>query len=152
MKTASVSSKKKCFKCGQFKTRKEFYKHPMMGDGLLGKCKTCAKADVMEHRLKNLERIRAYDRARANHPDRIAAAQAITKRWRAEDSRRPLCHGAVAQALSNGTLERQSCLVCGSEKSLAHHESYDYPLAVTWYCQAHHKARHKQMVINGIEP
>ncbi len=37
---------KKCFKCGSYKDKSMFYKHPMMGDGLLGKCIECTKIDV----------------------------------------------------------------------------------------------------------
>lgn len=39
---------KTCFKCGQTKPRTEFYPHPQMGDGLLGKCKDCTKKDTKE--------------------------------------------------------------------------------------------------------
>lgn len=37
---------KKCFKCGQEKDLKNFYKHPGMSDGRLNKCKECTKIDV----------------------------------------------------------------------------------------------------------
>ena len=36
---------KKCFKCGIEKELSEFYAHPRMGDGHLGKCKECTKSD-----------------------------------------------------------------------------------------------------------
>ena len=37
---------KRCFKCGGRFPRSEFYRHPSMGDGLLGKCKGCTKKDA----------------------------------------------------------------------------------------------------------
>lgn len=151
MSTANTSSKT-CFKCGVTQPRTEFYKHGAMGDGLLGKCKGCTKADVNAHRLANLEKIRQYDRDRAKHPHRIANAAEQAKRWLSEDKRRSSAHNKVARALRAGVIEKTPCCICGAEKSLAHHESYDRPLDVVWYCQSHHKARHKEMVLRGIEP
>jgi hypothetical protein len=151
MKNA-IASSKRCFKCEAVKPLSDFYRHPGMADGHLGKCKQCTKDDSNKYRAENLERIREYDRRRARIPERAAAAMAVNRLWRAEDVRRMKCHNAVARAIKAGRLERQPCSVCGSAKSLAHHESYDRPLDVVWYCQPHHKERHKQMVIEGIEP
>lgn len=39
---------KKCFKCGIEKPITDFYVHPKMGDGHLGKCKDCTKRDTQE--------------------------------------------------------------------------------------------------------
>ena len=36
---------KQCFKCKQTKDISEFYLHPKMGDGHLGKCKSCTRSD-----------------------------------------------------------------------------------------------------------
>lgn len=145
-------TKKECFKCLEVKEISDFYKHHRMGDGHMNKCKECTKKDVREHRYKNLEKIRSYDRERGKNPDRIKLATEVTRRWRAEDSRRCICHSKVARAIRSGELERLPCERCGCESSMAHHESYDRPLDVTWLCSIHHKERHKEMAIQGIEP
>jgi len=136
---------KECFKCKTVKPLTEFYKHSKMADGHVNKCKECNKNDVTSNRNKNIEKVRAYDRERAKKPDRIKAVAAITKAWRAEDSRRSVAHSQVAKAIRNGALVRQPCCRCGEIKSLAHHEDYDKPLEVMWLCQPCHKQRHKEL-------
>ena len=39
---------KVCFKCGIEKPLTDYYKHPQMGDGHLGKCKICTKNDTQK--------------------------------------------------------------------------------------------------------
>jgi ribosomal protein S27AE len=136
---------KTCFKCEVEKPLDEFYKHAMMSDGHLNKCKQCAKKDVHQHRAKNLERVRQYDRERGKLAHRIAASADVTRAWRAEDKRRGYAHKAVAKALRHGTLLREPCCRCGNQKSLAHHEDYDKPLDVMWLCQSCHKQRHAEI-------
>ena len=137
---------KECFKCKTVKPLSDFYKHSKMADGHVNKCKECNKNDVTEHRNKNLEKIREYDRARGKESKRIKATTEITRAWRAEDSRRNVAHSLVAKAIRNGTLVRQPCVRCAEAKSLAHHEDYDHPLVVMWLCQACHKQRHKELL------
>jgi hypothetical protein len=48
-------------------------------------------------------------------------------------------------ALKSGELIKQPCEICGDSKSEGHHEDYDKPLDVTWLCDAHHKARHREL-------
>lgn len=137
---------KECFKCKTVKPLSDFYKHGRMADGHVNKCKECNKNDVTEHRNKNLEKIREYDRARGKESKRIKATTEITRAWRAEDSRRLVAHSQVAKAIRNGTLVRQPCVRCAEAKSIAHHEDYDHPLVVMWLCQSCHKQRHKELL------
>lgn len=143
---------KTCTDCGAEQPITSFYTHERMADGHLNKCKTCVKSRVGRHRKLNIERIRSYDRERAKSPERIRSAAAQTKAWRAEDRRRVAAHNAVARAIRSGRLVRQPCERCGRVDSFAHHESYDRKLDVTWLCQPDHKQRHKEMILEGIEP
>lgn len=136
---------KQCFKCEAIKPLNEFYKHSKMADGHVNKCKICNKKDVFENREKNIEKIRAYDKARSKLPARQKAAAEICSAWRKADIRRQKCHGAVAKAIKKGELIRLPCVKCGNKKSLAHHEDYDKPLDIIWFCQLCHKQRHKEI-------
>ena len=137
---------KSCFKCNTVKPLSEFYKHPRMADGHVNKCKECNRNDVTTNRNQNIEKYRAYDKARGKEPERIKASREVIRAWRAEDSRRVLAHSAVARALRNGSLVRQPCCRCADSKSVAHHEDYDKPLEVMWLCQPCHKQRHKELL------
>ena len=138
---------KECFKCKSVKPLEEFYKHAMMADGHLNKCKMCAKSDALKHRLLNLNKIRAYDKERSKLAHRIALRAEVNKAWRAEDRRREAAHNAVYRAIKLGTLSRTPCIRCGNEKSLAHHEDYEKPLDIIWFCQPCHKQRHKELLL-----
>ncbi len=147
---------KKCFKCGSELPRTEFYKHPMMSDGLLSKCKTCTKRDVRENRLANIEHYKEFDKKRAMLPHRVAERKAYQATDRGKEAarkgsrnyviRNPVKKSAttaVNNAIRDGRLVKHPCEVCGNPKAQAHHDDYGKPLEVRWLCTAHHAAWHK---------
>jgi translation elongation factor EF-G len=150
-------SSKRCFKCLLELPLTAFYKHPMMGDGHLGKCKDCTKKDTIENRLAKIEYYRQYDRARASQPHRVAARAEYAKSdagrrkmaagrraWEARNPDKKRATTAIQNAVRDGKIKKEPCFVCGAEKTDAHHASYDLPLHVTWLCEKHHAELHKE--------
>lgn len=149
-------SSKRCFRCSQTKPLSAFYKHAQMSDGRLNKCIECTKSDAREHRLRNLEKVRQYDRKRGGNPDRVAARKAYAttlegklaaarsrKAWIVVNAYKVKAANAVSNALRDGRLTRQPCFVCGAPAQ-AHHPDYSAPLAVSWLCAKHHSQLHKE--------
>lgn len=145
---------KTCFKCGQKKAFSEFYGHAQMGDGKLGKCKECAKADVRANYKAKRTQYKEYDRSRAALPHRVSARKqyARTDAGRAAHARahktyasrfpeRKAAVVALGNAVRDGRVIPLPCFVCG-EKAQAHHPNYDAPLDVVWLCKQHHKQAH----------
>ena len=61
-----------CFKCNVEKPLFDFYKHPKMADGHLGKCKECTKNDVKEKYEKNIQSIEYVEKERARGREKYA--------------------------------------------------------------------------------
>lgn len=110
-----------------------------MKDGLLGKCKKCTKTDALLHREDNIDKIRAYDRARGNRQKK-----GYCKEWASRGKNKRWAHGKVGNAIKNGSLIRSTnCETCDTEcKTVGHHHDYLKPLDVEWLCQACHKQWH----------
>lgn len=134
---------KACFKCKREQDVEEFYRHPRMADGRLGKCKECTKADVAANRVARIEHYREYDRRRFHeNPRRRAAHAASLRRTRERYPEKVQAWYLVGNAIRDGRLVRQPCEVCGSTKSEAHHDDYSRPLDVRWLCKLHHEEAH----------
>lgn len=129
---------KKCFKCQKELPLTDFYKHKQMADGHLNKCKTCAKKDVHNHRDKNIERIREYDRNRGNRQ-----TKEYRDSWEAKYPNKRKAITMVNNAIRDKRLFKEPCEVCGTEERLhAHHDDYLKPLNVRWLCASHHRQWH----------
>lgn len=132
---------KKCFKCGETKPRKMFYRHPAMKDGRLGKCIECTKRDVRLHREQN-ESVREYDRRRyAENPERRRKIRENSDRWDIKNKNGYIARYTVHNAVRDGRMKRMPCQKCGATDRInAHHEDYSKPLDVIWLCsRCHHR-------------
>lgn len=136
--------RKVCFKCNEEKPLSDFYRHPRMADGHLGKCKECAKRDVTERREANIEYVREYDRKRARTPKRIELHARTLAIYRREHPERVAANNAAQRAVASGKIKRKDrCELCGVSGRLEkHHPDYDQPLWVFFLCPVCHKAVH----------
>ena len=130
---------KVCFKCGVKQPAHNFYRHPMMLDGHLNKCKECTKKYVRANRLANLSYYREYDRKRGNRqtPENL-------KLYRSKFPNKVKANRMVAYYIQAKKLFREPCEKCGNDKTHAHHDDYLKPLNVRWLCAACHCAWHKE--------
>lgn len=133
-----------CFKCGNALALAEFYKHPAMSDGYLGKCKECTKQDVCHYRRSAAGR--AMERRRNQKPERRKAHSALIEQWNADNPEGYRAHYLTSNAIRDGRLERESCEICGALPAVAHHENYSNPLDVRWLCRPHHAEVHGLVV------
>jgi hypothetical protein len=142
---------KKCFKCLEEKPIEQFYVHPRMADGHLGKCKECTKNDVNARYNDPAakERIAKYERERSKRPERRANRMVYIKTSRVVNKEKWIARVKVMRAIKANKLIRLPCAVCGDPKSQAHHDDYSKPLDVRWLCFYHHRKEHGQ---NPKEP
>jgi hypothetical protein len=134
---------KHCFKCGTVKPINEFYLHPAMADGHLGKCIVCTRRDVAAYRRLHRERIRAYQRVQASKPHNRLRDYIRHRRWRDADRRRPRCH-CIAQR--HYRKAPTSCQQCGGHigRLERHHDDYNFPLLIRWLCKQCHVQADKE--------
>jgi hypothetical protein len=147
-----------CKKCEKELPIGEFYVHAAMKDGHLNFCKSCVRQRVTKHRGNNLERIQEYDRNRGMLPNRVQKRKeyiqtehgkkiknSISMKWTRNNPRKKSAEIKLNNYLRSHPEIKESCRVCGSKISQAHHENYDKPLEVVWLCPKHHKDRHREM-------
>lgn len=147
---------KACIGCGSFLPRLSFYANSCSRDGRGPRCKECVKAAVRANRAANLERYQAYDRDRANRPDRVAARAAYAKTaqgkaarlaggkaWVLRNGDKRQAYVKLGNALRDGKITRAEACECGATGRMhAHHDDYTKPLSVRWLCVPCHTALH----------
>jgi hypothetical protein len=140
---------KVCFKCSRSLPLSEFYRHPKMGDGHLGKCKECTKRDVKERYAITRPARAEYERERAMRPERRAQARERNKKRKYTAPQKYVANYALSNAIRDGKLLRAECCQdCGSDDRVqGHHPDYSKPLEVEWLCYDCHCHRHGKQAI-----
>jgi hypothetical protein len=110
-------------------------------------CGPCQSKAATEWAKANREKKRASNNA--YHKKISGMRSERTAAYRASHPDRKAAHQAVQTAIRNRSLGKAACIVCGSEKSSAHHEDYSRPLDVVWYCHVHHMQRHAMIAARG---
>lgn len=114
-----------CTMCGITKLVDEFHRYNASSQRRRRRCRECRKAMARGRTLTQREQ-QARAARLANHPERVAACQ------------------AVILAIKRGDMVRAShCSDCGVTdcKVEGHHDDYDQPLVVRWLCKrCHYKA------------
>lgn len=83
---------------------------------------------VHRYRERNIEEIRAKDRARG---------------YRCNDMDKQRARRELAYAVQTGQITRDPCEVCGADNAHGHHDDYSKPLDVRWLCPTHHGEVHR---------
>ena len=107
--------------------------------------RAATEASVADRRSANIMRLRRF---RAERPEKH---KANNKAWREANPEKWVAHKRVEYAVKTGRLVRQPCERCGGlDLIVAHHESYDHPLAVVWLCPLHHAQRHTELNAGAV--
>lgn len=147
---------KTCICCHQLKPLEEYYAHPKMADGRLGRCKTCHKSEIHKNYMRRQQdpdwREKELDRQRAKakrhrEEGRKPSPEAVKRsrgKWLRANEEKHKAHCKVNNAIRDGRFFSRPCEVCG-EKAQAHHDDYSKPLNVRWLCPKHHGEHHVEM-------
>jgi hypothetical protein len=147
---------KKCFKCNKEKPLNEFYKHSMMADGHLNKCKECTKTDskTTYNKIQSNPELAVKERKRQRIKERKRRLEGKTKQYKYQKPKNQ-ANVILGNAVRYKKITKKQCQICGNAKVQAHHEDYSKPLDVTWLCVRHHNDRHihlRDMKTLGMKP
>lgn len=154
---------KTCFKCGKSKQLSDYYGHPAMGDGTLGKCKVCVReavaARIVEKQKDPVWVIGERERCRlkSERYRRLGIAKkyskaylnAVQRRSRSRYPEKNRARGILGKAVRSGKIKKPSkCKECGSSarKLQGHHDDYTKPLQVKWLCTKCHGAKTRKPI------
>lgn len=140
---------KRCFSCHVVKSIEEFYPHAKMADGHLNKCKDCTRSDAVDHRNKNIDKIRKKEKekSRKAKPERVAKRKIQQRKYYQQYPEKTRAAVILSRAVKAKRIEKLPCAFCKAKRVEAHYKDYSKPLDVIWVCRPCH-GRFRSM-LNG---
>lgn len=132
---------KTCSKCKQEKPLEEFQKRKASKDGFTAACKQCL-SEYDKQRANLPHRVKAREEYAKTEQGRIAGNRA-KKKFRESNPVKAKAHNMVSNAIRDGELKKEPCMICNSSDVQAHHPDYTKPLDVVWLCPLHHSKIHQ---------
>jgi len=135
---------KKCPKCNKVCSLELFSKDSNTNDGLKCWCKICDNKHKREYHRKNKCKIYKVKKIWRNTVNGKKYLIRNSANMRKKYPEKYLARLIVRNALRNGLLIKDKCSVCGEEKIHAHHNDYNKPLDIRWFCPKHHYLEHRK--------
>lgn len=96
----------------------------------LGKCILCYR-----NIFRNRERAKLKGKHKRAYYLKVADA---VRKWRNRNPLKVKAHRKVFVEIRAGRIEKFPCEVCGDDIVHAHHDDYNKPLIIRWFCSKHH--------------
>lgn len=135
---------KQCAICHESKPLEEFHKDKNRKDGRDSRCSQCKNKKYLAYYHEDPERKERIicHAKKYQHGEGRERSNATKSAYHSRHPKKRRAHSMVYYALKTGELHRGPCEVCGAEKVVGHHDDYDRPLEVRWFCEKHHKEWH----------
>ncbi len=137
---------KECSDCGVEKDSSKFGVVTGNKDGLNVRCRECVNEYNRTRRLDPLV-IEARRKERKRYIGKQRERYSRLTNKSPEHHRKVRAWSKLNRSIKSGVISKPlNCGKCGTPcDTRAHHEDYDKPLEVTWYCRLCHANRHKEI-------
>lgn len=104
-----------------------------------------------DRRWRDKNREKERERHRADYAKHRALRLKAGREWRESNREKSRVTATVSRAVKSGVLVRGQCEEASKEclgAIQAHHDDYDKPLDVRWFCRRHHMKLHARALAN----
>lgn len=105
-------------------------------------CSVCEKINDKSYRNWSFDEQRLYMEKfkRKYNGERD---NSLAKKYYRKNEEKVKCRQLLSSKLKNGSIKRGKCVICNKENAEAHHNNYNKPFEVIWFCRLHHRLYHR---------